>query len=83
MSIFFAGSVLENRAFLQDAPILIMDEAVSNLDTENERLLQTAIHKIKEGRTTILVAHRPSTIQSADRIVAIDGGNLIAILKIT
>jgi ABC-type multidrug transport system fused ATPase/permease subunit len=64
------------RALLKDAPILVMDEAVSNLDTENERLLQAAMTQLREGRTTLLIAHRLSTIRSADRIVVLAGGRV-------
>ncbi len=64
------------RAFLKDAPILIMDEAVSNLDTENERLLQAALGQLRAGRTMLVIAHRLSTIRSADRIVVLEGGRV-------
>lgn len=64
------------RALLKDAPILVMDEAVSNLDTENERLLQAAMAQLRQGRTTLLIAHRLSTIRSADRIVVLAGGRV-------
>lgn len=53
-----------------------MDEAVSNLDTENERALRTAIARLREGRTTLIIAHRLSTIRSADRIVVLDQGQV-------
>jgi ABC-type multidrug transport system fused ATPase/permease subunit len=64
------------RALLKDAPILVMDEAVSNLDTENEQALQTAMARLRAGRTTLIIAHRLSTIRSADRIVALAGGRV-------
>jgi ABC-type multidrug transport system fused ATPase/permease subunit len=64
------------RALLKDAPILVMDEAVSNLDTENERLLQQAIATLRAGRTTLIIAHRLSTIRSADRIVVLANGRV-------
>jgi ATP-binding cassette subfamily C protein CydC len=64
------------RAFLRDAPILVMDEAVSNLDTENERLLQAALGQLRAGRTTLIIAHRLSTIRSADRLVVLDDGRV-------
>jgi ABC-type multidrug transport system fused ATPase/permease subunit len=62
--------------FVKDAPILIMDEAVSNLDTENERLLQAALGQLRAGRTTLMIAHRLSTIRSADQIVVLEGGRV-------
>lgn len=64
------------RAFLRDAPILVMDEAVSNLDTENERALQAAIAQLRRDRTVLIIAHRPSTIRSADRIVVLEDGTV-------
>ncbi len=64
------------RAFLRDAPILVMDEAVSNLDTENERLLEAALGRLRAGRTTLIIAHRLSTIRSADRLVVLEGGRV-------
>ena len=64
------------RAFLQQAPILLMDEAVSHLDGENERALQQTLQHLRQGRTTLLVAHRLSTIRSADRILVLDQGRI-------
>jgi thiol reductant ABC exporter CydC subunit len=64
------------RALLKNAPILVMDEAVSNLDTENERALQAAMARLRAGRTTLIIAHRLSTIRSADRIVVLDQGRV-------
>lgn len=64
------------RAFLKKAPILLMDEALSNLDTKNEREVQSAMNALKEGRTTIIIAHRLSTILTADRIVVLRGGKI-------
>jgi ABC-type multidrug transport system fused ATPase/permease subunit len=64
------------RAFLNNAPILIMDEAVSNLDTENERLLQEALQRLRAGRSTLVIAHRLSTIRSANRIVVLEDGRV-------
>jgi ATP-binding cassette subfamily C protein CydCD len=65
------------RALLVEAPILVMDEASSSLDTENEQALQIALNTIRRDRTVIIVAHRPSTIRSADRIVVLDGGRVV------
>ncbi|MFP4436864.1 MAG: ABC transporter ATP-binding protein [Chloroflexaceae bacterium] len=64
------------RALLKNAPILVMDEAVSNLDTENERALQAALARLRAGRTTLIIAHRLSTIRSADRIVVLENGRV-------
>ncbi len=65
------------RAVLKDAPILVMDEAVSNLDVENERLLREAMARIRAGRTSIVIAHRLSTIRSADRIIVLEKGRIV------
>ena len=65
------------RAILKNAPILILDEATSALDTESERLIQQALHKLMENRTTLVVAHRLSTIEHADQIVVMDHGRII------
>jgi ATP-binding cassette subfamily C protein CydC len=66
------------RAVLKNPPILIMDEAVSNLDTENEKYIQKALREQARGRTTIVVAHRLSTILSADKVVLMDSGHVLA-----
>jgi len=64
------------RALLKDPPILILDEATSSLDSESERLIQIALNNVMKNRTTIIVAHRLSTIQNADKILVIDKGKI-------
>ncbi len=66
------------RAFLKDAPILILDEATSALDTETERSIQNSLARLMSGRTTLIVAHRFSTIRDVDRILVFDGGRIVA-----
>ena len=61
------------RAVLKDAPILILDEATSSVDTETELLIQQALERLMVGRTTIIIAHRLSTIRNADKIVVLEG----------
>jgi subfamily B ATP-binding cassette protein MsbA len=65
------------RAILRDAPILLLDEATSALDTESERLVQEALASFSRGRTTLVIAHRLSTVQSADLICVMDDGRLV------
>jgi ATP-binding cassette subfamily B protein len=64
------------RALLKDAPILILDEATSSLDTKSERAVQAGLDELMEGRTTLIVAHRLSTISSVDRIVTLRDGRI-------
>ena len=64
------------RAICKDAPVLILDEATSALDTESERGVQAALEVLMRGRTTLIVAHRLSTIEHADRVVVIEGGRV-------
>ena len=65
------------RAFLADAPILILDEATSSLDSESEALIQEAMERLMEGRTTIVIAHRLSTVRAMDRILVFDRGTVV------
>lgn len=66
------------RAFLADRPILLLDEATSSLDAESEQMVQQAMDKLIHTRTTLVIAHRFSTIQSADRIIVMDHGTIQA-----
>ncbi|MBJ7443642.1 MAG: ATP-binding cassette domain-containing protein [Sphingobium sp.] len=65
------------RALLRDAPILLLDEATSALDAESERLVQDALGRLMEGRTTIVIAHRLATVRAADRIIVLDEGRIV------
>ena len=65
------------RAFLKDAPILLLDEATSALDTASEAQVQAALARLMAGRTTILIAHRLSTVRGADIIQVIDKGRIV------
>ena len=64
------------RALLKNAPILILDEATSHLDTESERLVQSALQNLMAHRTVIVIAHRLSTVRRADKIVVLDRGRI-------
>ena len=64
-------------AILRDAPILILDEATAALDTESERLVQDALQRLMPDRTTLVVAHRLSTIEHADQVLVFDQGRMV------
>ena len=65
------------RAFLKDAPVLILDEATSSLDTESEKFIQSALDVLQKNRTTLVIAHRLSTIENADRVIVMDKGQVV------
>lgn len=65
------------RAFLKDAPLIIMDEATSSLDNESEAMVQEALNKLMEGRTVVVIAHRLSTVRHADQIYVLDHGQVL------
>ncbi|TME70756.1 MAG: ATP-binding cassette domain-containing protein, partial [Chloroflexi bacterium] len=65
------------RALLRKAPILLLDEATSSLDNESEYLVQQALDRLMHGRTTIVIAHRLSTVERADRILVLDHGRIV------
>ena len=65
------------RAILKNAPILLLDEATNSLDTESEKLVQSALERLMKNRTTLIIAHRLSTIRNADKIVVLDNGRII------
>ena len=67
------------RAILKDAPILILDEATSALDNESERLVQQALDRLMQNRTSIMIAHRLSTVEKADRIVVMAHGRIVEV----
>jgi subfamily B ATP-binding cassette protein MsbA len=65
------------RAILKDPAVLILDEATSSLDTESERLIEDALARLLVGRTTLIIAHRLSTVRRADRLVVLDHGRIV------
>jgi subfamily B ATP-binding cassette protein MsbA len=65
------------RALLKDAPVLILDEATSSLDTGSERRIQEALGILMKNRTTLVIAHRLSTVENADRIIVLDEGRIV------
>ena len=65
------------RAILRDAPLLLLDEATSSLDAESERLVQAALERLMQGRTTLVIAHRLATVLSCDRILVLDNGRIV------
>jgi len=65
------------RAILKDAPVLILDEATSSLDTESERYIQSALDEVMRDRTTLVIAHRLSTIEKADKILVLSKGEIV------
>jgi subfamily B ATP-binding cassette protein MsbA len=65
------------RAVLKDPAVLVLDEATSSLDNESERLVEAALERLLVGRTTLIIAHRLSTVQRADRLVVLDGGRIV------
>ena len=65
------------RALLKDAPVLILDEATSSLDTQSERKIQAALDELMKNRTTLVIAHRLSTVEGADSIIVLDGGRIV------
>ena len=65
------------RALIKNAPILILDEATSALDNESERQVQASLERLMKGRTTLVIAHRLSTVQNVDRILVLDAGEIV------
>lgn len=65
------------RAVLRDAPVLLLDEATSALDAQSERFVQEALDELSVGRTTLVIAHRLSTVRQADKIVVLESGRVV------
>lgn len=65
------------RAVLKDPAVLVLDEATSSLDNESERLVEAALERLLVGRTTLIIAHRLSTVQRADRLLVLDDGKIV------
>ena len=69
------------RAFLKDAPVLILDEPTSSVDVRTEREILDAMKRLMEGRTSLLIAHRPSTLQHCDELLLIENGRLVQVAR--
>ena len=65
------------RAFIKDAPFLLLDEATSSLDSESEEKIQNALKKLMKGKTSLVIVHRLSTINDADKIIMLDKGTIV------
>jgi ATP-binding cassette subfamily B protein len=65
------------RAVLKDPRLLVLDEATSALDAESEHLVKEALDRLRRGRTTLIIAHRLSTVKDADRVLVMDGGRIV------
>ena len=65
------------RVFLRNPAVVILDEATSSLDTESERLVEQALEQLLQGRTTLIIAHRLSTVRRADRVIVLDSGAIV------
>jgi ABC-type multidrug transport system fused ATPase/permease subunit len=67
------------RVFLKNPAIVILDEATSSLDTESERYVEEALVELLDGRTTLIIAHRLSTVRRADRVIVLDAGHVVGV----